>query len=47
MVMRPSPRRSEAVGDNLTAWPARDGEERAMDEAAIVFVSLTLEYFLF
>ena len=32
----PSPRRSEAVGESFTALPAREGEERAIVEEAIV-----------
>ena len=39
MVTRVSPRRLEAAaGDNFTAWPARDGEDKAIDEAAAIFL---------
>jgi hypothetical protein len=35
MLTLPSPRRLEDEGVSLTAWPAREGEERAIVEAAI------------
>ncbi|PRQ52088.1 hypothetical protein RchiOBHm_Chr2g0151711 [Rosa chinensis] len=35
MVTRPSPRRLDVEEPSFTAWPAREGEERAIVEEAI------------
>ncbi|NBI77222.1 hypothetical protein D3Z42_17640 [Lachnospiraceae bacterium] len=35
METRPLPEIWEVEGESLTAWPAKEGEERAIEEAAI------------